>query len=223
MMVAKYSKRKDEHINKTKSISSTKLNQLLADLDSYVFNPQGEWGSRNKADIERITLEDPKNPLPPIKAVIFSQWTHMLDLVEETLHRQLSSEIRFVRLDGTMSQKKRQEALYKFNNDDKCRIMIVSLKAGGVGLNLNIASVVILIDPWWNQSTEDQAIDRVHRLGQRRSEIIIRRYIIRDTVEEKMLLIQEKKRKISANALCGSGSEEKDKLSIEDLIGFFSF
>lgn len=195
---------------------------MLTDLDDYVFHPKGRWSEVNKADIERIKGEDATNPLPPLKAVIFSQWTHMLDLIEESLIDYLG-DYNYVRFDGKMNQKKRQEALEKFNRDDKCRVILVSLKAGGVGLNLNIASVVILMDPWWNQSTEDQAIDRVHRLGQRRSEIIIRRYIVRDTVEENMLLIQEKKRKISATALCGSGSEEKDKLSIEDLIGFFSF
>jgi len=221
-LAAKYSSRRSENIKRTRNVTSTKLTQMLTDLDDYIFHPKGRWSEVNKADIERIKREDATNPLPPLKAVIFSQWTHMLDLIEESLIDYLG-DYNYVRFDGKMNQKKRQEALEKFNRDDEFRVILVSLKAGGVGLNLNIASVVILMDPWWNQSTEDQAIDRVHRLGQRRSEIIIRRYIVRDTVEENMLLIQEKKRKISATALCSNGSEEKDKLSIDDLIGFFSF
>lgn len=100
-----------------------------------------------------------------IKSVVFSQWTKMLDLVEAQL--QSTKVFKCVRLDGSMSQASRETALYSFNHSDDVTVFLISMKAGGLGLNLTRASRVFLLDPWWNPSVEDQAIDRVHRLGQK--------------------------------------------------------
>lgn len=88
------------------------------------------------------------------------------------------------------------------------------MKAGGLGLNLTQASRVFLLDPWWNPATEDQAIDRVHRIGQTR-EVVVTRLIIRDSVEERILALQEKKRKLANGAL--SSQQERSVRSLEDL------
>ena len=101
----------------------------------------------------------------------------------------LSRGIRIVRLDGSMSLQQRKWVLDKFSRDPSVRIMLISLRAGGVGLNLTDADCVILTDAWWNPSVEDQAIDRVHRLGQLR-ELRVYRLICTNSVESKMLLLQ---------------------------------
>lgn len=94
------------------------------------------------------------------KTVIFSQWTSMLDVIEIPLNQ---SQFQFVRLDGTMTQKQRITTLASFGDNPSVTVLIASLKSSGVGLNLTVASRAILIDPWWNESTEMQAIDRIHR------------------------------------------------------------
>eukprot|EP00181_Compsopogon_caeruleus_P002274 CAMPEP_0184681504 /NCGR_PEP_ID=MMETSP0312-20130426/4497_1 /TAXON_ID=31354 /ORGANISM="Compsopogon coeruleus, Strain SAG 36.94" /LENGTH=1081 /DNA_ID=CAMNT_0027132403 /DNA_START=149 /DNA_END=3394 /DNA_ORIENTATION=- len=159
------------------------------------------------------------NPAQHGKVVVFSQWTGCLDLVEVALTR---SSHTFLRLDGSMSQKDRSRTLTEFRKDelDGPQILLVSLKAGGVGLNLTIANHVFMIDQWWNPAVEDQAIDRVHRIGQER-EVFVRRFVIENSVEERLLAIQEKKRNIAEGALALS-SEERKKSRLEDVMFLFS-
>jgi len=154
------------------------------------------------------------------KVVVFSQWTTMLDILEPVLS---AHNLAFVRLDGKMSQAQRAKSVTALNTDPAVRILLASLKAGGVGLNLVSANHVILIDPWWNPSTEDQAIDRVHRLGQTRP-VHVFRFVCADSVEERLLQLQKKKRNMSTHALSGGGGGEKrdaSKLSMEELRAFF--
>jgi superfamily II DNA or RNA helicase len=134
------------------------------------------------------------------KALVFSQWTSLLDLVEPHL---VTSGIRFTRLDGSTVD--RGKVVREFQADDGPPVMIVSLKAGGTGLNLTAADHVFLLDPWWNPAVEDQAADRAHRIGQERP-VIVHRMVSKDTVEERMLALQEKKRKIADVAL-GAASQ----------------
>ena len=134
------------------------------------------------------------------KALVFSQWTSLLDLVEPHL---VTSGIRFTRLDGSTVDRGR--VVREFQADDGPPVMIVSLKAGGTGLNLTAADHVFLLDPWWNPAVEDQAADRAHRIGQERP-VIVHRMVSKDTVEERMLALQEKKRKIADVAL-GAASQ----------------
>ncbi|KAI3734234.1 hypothetical protein L6452_13699 [Arctium lappa] len=132
----------------------------------------------------------------PIKAIIFSQWTRMLDLVQMSLNQY---SITYRRLDGSMSLASRDRAVKEFNTDPEVIVMLMSLKAGNLGLNMVAASHVILLDLWWNPTTEDQAIDRAHRIGQTRP-VTVSRLTIKDTVEDRILALQEEKRKMVASA-----------------------
>lgn len=127
---------------------------------------------------------------PTFKAVVFSQWTSFLDIIQDTLK---AESIGMVRLDGKMTAAHRKKALDTFENDPHSKIFLISLKAGGVGLNLTTANKVFLMDPWWNPSVEDQAVDRVHRLGQKKDVEVIR-FVCSGTVEENVVELQQKKR-----------------------------
>lgn len=133
---------------------------------------------------------------PGIKTVVFSQWTGFLDLVENQL---LSRNIRFCRLDGTMSAARRDEAMAELATDARCAVMLASLSVCSVGLNLVAASQVVLCDSWWAPAIEDQAVDRVHRLGQTRPTTVFR-LVMEDSVEERVLDIQKAKRELTMTA-----------------------
>ncbi|KAJ0967820.1 hypothetical protein J5N97_024737 [Dioscorea zingiberensis] len=132
----------------------------------------------------------------PAKAIVFSQWTSMLDLLEISLNQSL---IQYRRLDGTMSLLSRDKAVKEFNSDPEVSVMIMSLKAGNLGLNMVAACHVILLDLWWNPTTEDQAVDRAHRIGQTRP-VTVSRLTVKDTVEDRILALQEEKRKMVSSA-----------------------
>ena len=129
------------------------------------------------------------------KALVFSQWTSLLDLVEPHLQ---TAGIRFTRLDG--STRDRGGVVSEFQSDDGPPVMLVSLKAGGTGLNLTAADHVFLLDPWWNPAVEEQAAGRAHRIGQERP-VMVHRLVAKDTVEERILALQEKKRNLADVAL----------------------
>jgi SNF2 family DNA or RNA helicase len=132
------------------------------------------------------------------KALVFSQWTSALNLIEPHLR---AAGIDFVRLDG--STRDRGAVVERFQADDGPPAMLISLKAGGTGLNLTAADHVFLFDPWWNPAAEDQAADRAHRIGQDKP-VVIYRMVATDTVEERILLLQERKRALYAAALDGT-------------------
>ncbi len=129
------------------------------------------------------------------KALVFSQWTSMLDLTEPHLR---AAELTFTRLDG--STRDRGGVVAGFQAPDGPQIMLLSLKAGGVGLNLTAADHVFLLDPWWNPATEDQAADRAHRIGQDKP-VIVHRLVAKDTVEERILALQVRKRELAEVAV----------------------
>jgi SNF2 family DNA or RNA helicase len=124
------------------------------------------------------------------KALIFSQFLGMLALIRERLKE---LDVKFEYFDGSTSAIERERAIQSFQNDDTCRVFLISLKAGGVGLNLTAADYVYIVDPWWNPAVEQQAIDRTHRIGQTKN-IFAYRMICKDTIEDKILQLQEKKR-----------------------------
>ena len=134
-------------------------------------------------------LRELRRENPTIKSVVFSQFTSFLSLIEPHLSR---ANMHFVRLDGTLSQKMRAAVLNEFRESKKFTVLLISLKAGGVGLNLISATRVFMLDPWWSWSIESQAIDRVHRMGQE-AEVKVYRFIVKDSVEERMLKIQLRK------------------------------
>ena len=134
------------------------------------------------------------------KALVFSQWTSLLDLIEPHLR---DLKMPFCRIDG--STKDRASVVERFQTPSGPPVLLMTLKAGGVGLNLTAADYVFLVDPWWNPAAEDQAADRTHRIGQD-SPVFVHRLVTRDTVEEKILALQESKRAASAIALGGAGA-----------------
>ncbi|XP_051012917.1 helicase-like transcription factor [Acomys russatus] len=157
-----------------------------------------EWTSSSKINALMDALIELRTKNPNIKSLVVSQFTAFLSLIETALK---TSGFVFTRLDGSMAQKKRVESIQCFQNTDagSPTIMLLSLKAGGVGLNLCAASRVFLMDPAWNPAAEDQCFDRCHRLGQKQ-EVIITKFIVKDSVEENMLKIQNTKRELAAGA-----------------------
>ena len=131
------------------------------------------------------------------KALIFSQFLGMLALIRERLKE---LDVKFEYFDGSTSAQERERAIQSFQNDDSCRVFLISLKAGGVGLNLTAADYVYIVDPWWNPAVEQQAIDRTHRIGQTKN-IFAYRMICKDTIEDKILQLQEKKRVLAKDLI----------------------
>lgn len=188
----------DKHVQDVSSLyMSSKLEQLLQDLE-----------------LIRQQDQDEKQ-----KVVVFSQWTHMLEMIGHVLSRNGFGHVIF---HGGMTLEKRQHVLSEFTNNPSIDVLVISLKAGGVGLNLTRASFVILFDPWWNPSIEEQAIDRVHRLGQTRS-VLVKRYIVQESVEEMMLQLQARKQTLAQHVLGTTKSINKgqESLQMEDLLAFF--
>jgi SNF2 family DNA or RNA helicase len=146
------------------------------------------------------------------KSLVFSQFTSMLSIVRHHLDE---AGIEYEYLDGQTRDRKAH--VERFQEDDSCRIFLISLKAGGLGLNLTAAEYVFLLDPWWNPAVEAQAIDRAHRVGQTKT-VFAYRMICRDTVEEKILALQKKKRDLADAILAGdsTGSILSD-MSVDDL------
>jgi len=136
------------------------------------------------------------------KTLVFSQFLGALDRAQETCRRQ---GWRFSRLTG--STRNREEPIHQFSNDPDTRVFLLSLRAGGVGINLTAADYVILLDPWWNPAVEAQAVDRAHRMGQTRP-VMAYRLITSGTIEEKVLELQERKKDLIAGVL-GEGSHPK--------------
>ncbi len=144
------------------------------------------------------------------KALVFSQFTTFLGLVRERCE---VKKLRHAYLDG--ATRDRQAAVDKFQTDPDYRLFLVSLKAGGVGLNLTAADYVFLLDPWWNPAAEAQAIDRTHRLGQKR-QVFAYRLVARDTIEEKVLALQQQKRHLADAVLSGDNGLLKN-IGIDEL------
>ncbi|KAF1807973.1 hypothetical protein P152DRAFT_406374 [Eremomyces bilateralis CBS 781.70] len=154
---------------------------------------------------------------PEHKVIVFSQFTSMLNLIEPFLHR---SGYRFVRYDGSMRPDVRDYNINQLRNDKKTRILLCSLKCGGVGLNLTAASRVVLVEPFWNPFAESQAIDRVHRINQTKA-VHVYRLTVADTVEAKILRLQEAKQALANAAIEGGSRKDAQKLSFEDILKLF--
>ncbi|KAN0060417.1 hypothetical protein ACQY0O_007747 [Thecaphora frezii] len=129
----------------------------------------------------------------PVKSVVFSQWTKMLDRIAKSLKL---TGIQFARLDGAMRRNERSAALDRFKCDAATEVLLISLRAGGTGLNLVGACRAYLMDPYWNPAVENQGLDRVHRMGQQRPVITIK-YIMKNSIEENMLELQKRKMQLA--------------------------
>ncbi len=149
------------------------------------------------------------------KALIFSQFVRYLDIIKQALDEE---KIDYQYLDGSTPIKARQRAVDAFQSG-KGDLFLISLKAGGTGLNLTAADYVIILDPWWNPAVEDQAADRAHRMGQLRP-VTVYRLIMKNSIEEKILALHKNKKDLAADLL--SGSDMTGKISEEDLVGLIT-
>jgi len=164
-------------------------------------------------DVLKKLFED----TPDEKTLVVSQWTGCLTIVSDYL---TEAGIVHVKYQGDMNSNKRDQAVQVFMSKDKARVMLMSLKCGGVGLNLTRASNVISLDPGWSPAIDAQAFDRVHRLGQTRN-VIVKRLVIADTVEDRILALQERKQNL-ANGSLGEGNGMKiGKLSVREIATLF--
>jgi SNF2 family DNA or RNA helicase len=170
--------------------------------------------ARTSSKLERLVEALEVAALEGHKALVFSQWTSLLDLIEPRLQ---ASNLSFVRLDG--STRDRGEVVARFQADEGPPVLLISLKAGGVGLNLTAADHVFLCDPWWNPAVEAQAADRAHRIGQDKP-VMVYRLVATDTVEERILALQEHKRALFDAALGDAGAAAG--LTRDDLLALLS-
>jgi non-specific serine/threonine protein kinase len=151
------------------------------------------------------------------KALVFSQFLGMLALIREKLDH---LGVKYEYFDGSTSAPDREKAIQSFQNDESKRVFLISLKAGGVGLNLTAADYVYIVDPWWNPAVEQQAIDRTHRIGQDKN-IFAYRMICVDTIEDKIIQLQEKKRALAKDLIADDTTFVKS-LTREDVEYLFS-
>ncbi|KAL2259810.1 hypothetical protein VTK26DRAFT_6374 [Humicola hyalothermophila] len=170
------------------------------------------WTSSSKIELLVHELHKLRSDNASHKSIIFSQFTTMLQLIEWRLRR---AGITTVMLDGSMTPAQRQASINHFMNNVDVECFLVSLKAGGVALNLTEASRVFIVDPWWNPAAEWQSADRCHRIGQTRP-CTITRLCIEDSVESRMVLLQEKKTNM-INSTINADDAAMDSLSPEDL------
>ncbi|RLV93606.1 DNA repair protein RAD5 [Spathaspora sp. JA1] len=162
-------------------------------------------------------LNDIKSQTPNSKVIVFSQFSSYLDIIETELKVQQDEEFVIYKFDGRLNLRERQILLDNFNEEltnGKVAILLLSLKAGGVGLNLTTASRAFMMDPWWSPSIEDQAIDRIHRIGQNETVKVVR-FIMENSIETKMLKIQERKKQIGE--VVAVEEEERRKRRIEEI------
>ncbi|QAA33056.1 DEAD/DEAH box helicase [Clostridium manihotivorum] len=153
------------------------------------------------------------------KVLLFSQFTSALSKIKEQLD---ALNINYYYIDGSISAKERLRLVNDFNKNEEVKVFLISLKAGGTGLNLTSANLVIHFDPWWNPAVENQATDRAHRIGQKNIVEVIR-LVAKGTIEEKILTLQDNKKQLIDDVLTGDlqDSNALQKLSKDDLIRLF--
>jgi len=190
-----------------------KLRQIC---DSPAILNEQEKFENHSIKLEELAREITEN-IGNHKALIFSQFLGMLALIKEKL---TGLGIKFEYFDGSTSAPDREKAIQNFQNDETVRVFLISLKAGGVGLNLTAADYVYIVDPWWNPAVEQQAIDRTHRIGQTKN-IFAYRMICKDTIEDKILQLQEKKRNLAKELIADDATFVKS-LTREDVEYLFS-
>lgn len=176
-----------------------------------------DWESSAKVDVTLDLLRKIRDEKPREKTLVFSLWTSFLDLLEIPLQ---DEKFRYLRYDGSMTFTERDDNVKTFSEDPNENILLVSLMAGNAGLNLTAASQVIVLEPFWNPFVEDQAIDRAHRIGQAKA-VEVHRLLVPDSVEDRILALQEKKRKLVNTALSEEGAQVASRLTIGELRGLF--
>lgn len=210
------------------SDSSEELSSLIdvAEVHSRVKPRQSNYNVLDRMDASATAAAEPSTKIrqllrilhketPKHKTIVFSQFTSMLNLIEPHLSH---AGIEYVRYDGSMRPDERERALDSLRHNRETRVLLCSLKCGSLGLNLTAASRVVIVEPFWNPFVEEQAIDRVHRLNQT-VDVKVFRLTIRDSVEERIIELQERKRELAKHAI--EGGDAAGKLSMEDILGLF--
>ncbi|VAI43758.1 unnamed protein product [Triticum turgidum subsp. durum] len=194
--------------------SMTKQDLITAPTNSrFQVDVEKNWVESSKISFLLQELESLRSS--GAKSIVFSQWTAFLDLLEIPLSRH---GISFTRLDGTLNLQQREKVIREFSEDKRILVLLMSLKAGGVGINLTAASNAFVMDPWWNPAVEEQAVMRIHRIGQMKS-VSIKRFIVKGTVEERMEAVQARKQRMISGALT---DQEFRTARLEELKMLFS-
>ncbi|KAJ3085528.1 hypothetical protein HK102_014080 [Quaeritorhiza haematococci] len=187
------------------------------EADIKMFDP--DWVSSTKVNKVVELLEDTRRNHPGEKTIVFAQFTAFLDLLETPL---IARGFEYVRYDGSMDRQERQESIDKIKEDPNVTVILISLMCGSLGLNMTCCNRVILTDLWWNPAVENQAIDRAHRFGQSKK-VIVERILIRGTVEDRILQLQQQKQDIFDSAFGeGKGRKKAARLTMQDLMHLFA-
>jgi len=211
------SKMDNEGLNKSRFFILEGLMKLrqICDAPELVGNIQG-ISNAPSVKIDLLT-EHVQEKTGNHKILIFSQFVKMLKLIRGNLD---NLGVDYEYLDGSTAPNARAQGVERFQNDDNCRVFLISLKAGGFGLNLTAADYVYLVDPWWNPAVEMQAIDRTHRIGQHKN-VFAYKLICKDSIEEKVVVLQNKKKKLVTDLISAEGSFYKS-LDRNDIEALFS-
>lgn len=179
-------------------------------LEQPVIHREHQPSSKVSALLENLSAE--QKLYPAVKSIIFSSWTKMLNLVEVAL---TTNGYKFQRVDGSRTDEQRRLSLKTFRTDPRYSILLASIGSAGIGLDLTTASRVHLLEPQWSPMAEEQAIDRVHRMGQRR-EVVATRYIVKDSIEEHVVLVQRNKSEIITQTM--NSGEPLSATSLKDCL-----
>ena len=189
----------------------TKIRQICCD-PSLLFSNYSKESAKKEACMQLVESAIDGGH----RMLIFSQFTSMLEILEKELS---DRKISYYKITGATTKERRMTMVHDFNEGD-VPVFLISLKAGGTGLNLVGADTVIHYDPWWNQAAQNQATDRAHRIGQTKN-VTVYRMILKDTIEEKILKLQETKKDLADSILEGN-NQSLMSLSSEELLQLFS-
>lgn len=185
--------------------------------EKYLNRLKADWEPSSKIEKVMEILQATRDRNEGEKTIVFSQFTSLLDLLEVPIS---GNGWDYKRYDGSMSSKARDAAVQEFSFNPRCTLMLISLKAGNAGLNLVAASQVIIFDPFWNPYIEEQAIDRAHRIGQMKP-VQVHRILVPNTVEDRIVALQEKKRALIEGALDEQASQNIGRLGTRELAFLF--
>uniref|UniRef100_A0A8C7U6Q1 Helicase-like transcription factor n=1 Tax=Oncorhynchus mykiss TaxID=8022 RepID=A0A8C7U6Q1_ONCMY len=196
-------------------IKASELVEFPLEEEEEESNLLENWRSSSKVEALMSSLLRLRSEDDSIRSLVVSQFTRFLTILEIPLREE---GFKFVRLDGTMNQKRRAQVIQEFQSDapGSPLIMLLSLKAGGVGINLSAASRVFLMDPAWNPAAEDQCVDRCHRLGQKR-DVVITKFIVKGSVEENMVKIQRQKQDLVEKAFGTKNPSERKTSRVDEI------
>lgn len=190
--------------------------QTLTHLRQAAIAPQLVGGPEHSAKLDTLTEKLTEAAAEGHGILVFSQFVRVLELIQQRLNRK---GIRYAYIDGSLSAAKRTQQIETFRGNKQVEIFLLSLTAGGVGINLTEADYVCIVDPWWNPAVETQAIDRTHRIGQTK-QVVAMRFIVENTIEERVWELQNKKRLLLEN-IFGNGDSLFSHLDSEEILQLF--